>query len=141
MPQLADDGSEIRTTDIVFDCPHCGKSLAIDYHGAGLTVDCSDCGKEVAVPIPEGMDVADVDSTEEEQEIRIVNLRRLLASAEARIAELEQEVDTMKSRHRALQQDQRGIRQDFRKILRAANTAEGAIHEIIRLGESGVSET
>ena len=26
--------AEIRDTDIVFDCPHCGKNLVIDYRGA-----------------------------------------------------------------------------------------------------------
>ena len=28
------DEAEIRDTDIVFDCPHCGKNLVIDYRGA-----------------------------------------------------------------------------------------------------------
>ena len=30
------DAAEIRDTDIQFDCPQCGKSLVIDYRGAGL---------------------------------------------------------------------------------------------------------
>ena len=33
--------AEIRDTDIVFDCPHCGKNLVIDYRGAGLQINCS----------------------------------------------------------------------------------------------------
>lgn len=53
--------AEIRDTDIVFDCPHCGKSLVIDYRGAGLQIPCSDCGKSVLVPIPEGMELNDLD--------------------------------------------------------------------------------
>ena len=43
--------AEIRDTDIVFDCPHCGKNLVIDYRGAGLQINCSDCGEQVLVPI------------------------------------------------------------------------------------------
>lgn len=35
----ADGATEIRDTDIVFDCPHCGHNLAIDYRGAGLQID------------------------------------------------------------------------------------------------------
>ena len=31
-----EDDVEIRPTDIVFDCPHCGHNLCIDYRGAGL---------------------------------------------------------------------------------------------------------
>ncbi len=53
--------AEIRDTDIVFDCPHCGKNLVIDYRGAGLTINCSDCGTPVLVPIPDGMDIKDLD--------------------------------------------------------------------------------
>ncbi len=32
------ESAEIRESDIVFDCPHCGKSLAIDFRGAGQVV-------------------------------------------------------------------------------------------------------
>lgn len=101
--ELRDD-SEIRETDIVFDCPHCGKSLAIDYRGAGLTIPCSDCGRDVAVPIPEGMSLADLDSSEEEQEMRILNLRRSLSAAEFRIQQLENEVHELSSRRDSLEQ-------------------------------------
>ena len=56
-----DNEAEIRDTDIVFDCPHCGKNLVIDYRGAGLEINCSECGKVVLVPIPDGMDLHDLD--------------------------------------------------------------------------------
>jgi len=55
------DDAEIRDTDIVFDCPHCGKSLVIDYRGAGLQINCSECGESVLVPIPDGMELNDLD--------------------------------------------------------------------------------
>ena len=55
------DEAEIRETDIVFDCPHCGKNLVIDYRGAGLQINCSECGEPVLVPIPDGMELHDLD--------------------------------------------------------------------------------
>ena len=55
------DESEIRDTDIVFDCPHCGKNLVIDYRGAGLQINCSECGETVLVPIPDGMELRGLD--------------------------------------------------------------------------------
>ena len=58
--QKADD-AEILDTDIVFDCPHCGKNLVIDYRGAGLQIACSSCGEQVLVPIPDGMELNDLD--------------------------------------------------------------------------------
>ena len=55
------DEADIRDTDIVFDCPHCGKNLVIDYRGAGLQINCSECGDTVLVPIPDGMELRDLD--------------------------------------------------------------------------------
>jgi len=83
--------ADIKATDLVFDCPHCGKSLAIDYHGAGLTIQCTDCHKDVIVPIPEGMEVTDFDTDEKDQELQILHLRRALTTAEERIKSLQQE--------------------------------------------------
>lgn len=59
--QAAEAAGEIRDTDIVFDCPHCGKTLIIDYRGAGLQINCSECGETVLVPIPDGMELNDLD--------------------------------------------------------------------------------
>lgn len=36
--------------DIIFECPFCGKSMAIDKRGMGLTITCPDCGGLVRVP-------------------------------------------------------------------------------------------
>ena len=47
------DTTEIREGDILFDCPYCGKNLAIEAAGAGLMVPCVGCGKPVQVPIPD----------------------------------------------------------------------------------------
>ena len=55
------DGTAIGDDDIVFDCPHCGKGLCINYRGAGLQIECSGCHEQVLVPIPDGMELADLD--------------------------------------------------------------------------------
>ncbi len=47
------DTTEIREGDILFDCPYCGKNMAIESAGAGLMVPCANCGKPVQVPIPD----------------------------------------------------------------------------------------
>ncbi len=51
----------LSENDILFDCPQCGKNLAIDYRGAGLMIRCPVCREEIQVPIPEGVDIADID--------------------------------------------------------------------------------
>ena len=94
---------DIKDTDIIFDCPLCGKSLAIDYRGAGLSIPCTDCGKNVQVPIPAGMDISDLDSTDEEQEIRIINLRNTLADSKDRVRALEVELSELNRRRTSLE--------------------------------------
>lgn len=101
-PIALSDGT-VKDTDIVFDCPYCSKSLAIDYRGAGLTIQCSDCGADVQVPIPDGMEIADLDNSNEELETQLVNLRRALAQAQHRIRMLEEEVDELSARRAHLE--------------------------------------
>lgn len=43
-------GGDLQPDDIVFECPTCGKSLAIDPRGMGLVVTCPDCQTQVQVP-------------------------------------------------------------------------------------------
>ena len=60
-PDVDVEDAEIRPTDIVFDCPHCGHNLCIDLRGAGLQTKCVECGESVLVPIPDGMKIDDLD--------------------------------------------------------------------------------
>ncbi len=47
------DDAEVREGDILFECPYCAKSMAIETAGAGLMVPCANCGRSVQVPIPD----------------------------------------------------------------------------------------
>ena len=87
----SDDSSDaqINETDIVFDCPHCGHNLCIDYRGAGLQITCSECGEAVLVPIPDGMKIDDLDLDPGEILKQLFATRRNLQRAEARAEALE----------------------------------------------------
>ena len=130
MTDRPDDSTEIKETDIVFDCPHCGKSLAIDYRGAGLTIPCTDCGKNVQVPIPEGMEITDIDSSEEEQEIRILNLRRSLAAAEQKIEQLTAEVEEMTVRRELLEKVRTTHISKFGAVVEKVTAIQKSVEEI-----------
>ena len=80
--------AEVRDTDIVFDCPHCGKRLVIDYRGAGLQIDCSECGQSVLVPIPDGMQLTDLDLDPGEILKQLFATRRNYQKAEAKVQAL-----------------------------------------------------
>ncbi len=79
-----DIAAEIQDTDIVFDCPHCGHNLAIDYRGAGLQINCVNCGEAVLVPIPDGMNIDDLDIEPGEILKQLFATRRNLHKAELR---------------------------------------------------------
>ena len=80
--------ADIRDTDIVFDCPHCGKNLVIDYRGAGLQISCSECGEMVLVPIPDGMELNDLDLDPGEILKQLFATRRNYQKAELKVQEL-----------------------------------------------------
>ena len=80
--------ADIRDTDIVFDCPHCGKNLVIDYRGAGLQISCSECGETVLVPIPDGMELNDLDLDPGEILKQLFATGRNYQKAELKVQEL-----------------------------------------------------
>ena len=82
------DEADIRDTDIVFDCPHCGKNLVIDYRGAGLQINCSECGEPTLVPIPDGMELNDLDLDPGEILKQLFATRRNYQKVELRVQAL-----------------------------------------------------
>jgi len=83
---------EIPPNDITFDCPHCGKNHSIDPRGAGIVVNCTECGEPLTVPIPEGLEIDDIDATIEELTNQLTNARQKLHRADGRIVALEARV-------------------------------------------------
>ena len=97
-----ENGTIIRDTDIVFDCPHCGHNLAIDYRGAGLQINCVQCGESVLVPIPDGMKIDDLDIEPGEILKQLFKTRRDLQKQELRAEGLEEQVRGLVERNSTL---------------------------------------
>ena len=98
------DSVEIRDTDIVFDCPHCGKNLVIDYRGAGLKIECSECNKPALVPIPQEMEIADLDLDKGEILKQLFATRRNYQKAELAIDKLKARLVQMQEALGVMQQ-------------------------------------
>ena len=82
------DDADIRDTDIVCSCPKCGERLVIDYRAAGLEINCSQCGASVLVPIPDGMELTDLDLDPGEILQQLFATRRNYQKAELQIQAL-----------------------------------------------------
>lgn len=96
---------EIKSTDILFACPACGHSLAIDYRGAGLQINCIQCGMPTLVPIPGGMEVSDLDIPAGELLVQLLQTRTVVHKRDQQIAELTQIVESLKLRRGELERN------------------------------------
>ena len=52
MSEVATSTNSRIDNDIIFECPECTKSFAIDHRGAGLVMACPGCTEMVQVPEP-----------------------------------------------------------------------------------------
>jgi hypothetical protein len=116
--QKLPDLTDIREGDILFDCPYCGKNLAIELAGAGLMVPCASCGKLVQVPIPDAgtpeAPVAAVPRPDAEEENPQATIRQL----DAALSMANQQVDRLLAEKEALQE-----RRAFLEQMRITNAA------------------
>ena len=116
--QKQEDTTEVIEGDILFDCPYCGKNMAIEAAGAGLMVPCATCGRSVQVPIPDTgtpeVPVAAVPSptpaADEDPQITIQQLDAALTMAN-------QTIDRLVAKKEALQE-----RRAFLEQMRITNT-------------------
>lgn len=117
---MADASATIPTQsfsddDIVFECPHCGKSLAIDKRGMGLTISCPDCANSIRVPtisdtLSEGADLIEMPSEElasalQDSREQVANLTHRLNELGARRESLEKIYNAQDSRMEQLRRE------------------------------------
>ncbi len=124
---------EILETDIVFECPHCLKSMAIDYHGAGLTIPCIDCKELVEVPIPEGMDMSDLDSSESDLEVRLINLRKILKDTESKMTDLKNSNDKLIDKNSKLERQKAIYLSKITPLMKRLDILSENLSEVIEI--------
>jgi hypothetical protein len=40
----------IRPSDVLFECPHCQKSMVVEATASGMIINCVQCGKPITIP-------------------------------------------------------------------------------------------
>jgi len=144
--QLKNDNAEILDTDIVFNCPHCTKSLVIDQSAAGMLVKCTDCGEEIEVPGGAVEEEAYHEPAEAPEAIPTVlnsaaeDLAAALAASQQKVQELVAEKQEINKRRMHLEDERMANLNRFKLISREMNTitaAVGRIMNALRNVESG----
>ena len=118
--------------DIIFDCPECGKSLAIDPQGAGLVIVCPDCDTEVKVPKDEEEEAGGVSNTSEAAE--------MLDAARAEIEALNRELAEANSRRMVLEHIRSGTIRRMEKVSDELAVIQSALDRINALFEDAASD-
>ncbi|MBN1268161.1 MAG: hypothetical protein JXB04_01115 [Kiritimatiellae bacterium] len=126
--------SEAKEADIVFDCPACGKSLAIDARGAGLMISCPKCRQRVQVPLPEGTVTAGAEQAaepEDPRDQRIRELTQVVETAQGKIQRLVEELEEVRSRRKVLERVRVENLARFEAFSRELGVIQNAIDRIV----------
>lgn len=116
-PTNPNEMTQIREGDIVFECPHCAKSMAIEAAGAGLMVPCASCGKQVQVPIPNAETPAmSIPPTRSPRPTRPEDSEETIRQLDAALAFANEQTDRLVAEKEALQE-----RRAFLEQLRTAH--------------------
>lgn len=139
MAQQPAEQKEPSSSDIVFDCPACGKSLAVDRRGAGLTIKCPLCHQAIQVPAAEDAAEPPVEA-EDPRDRRILELTEALEIAQGKIQRLVEELEEVRSRRKVLEQMRTEHLARFRAISRELGIMQNALDRIAAvLGEEDLN--
>ena len=144
--------NEAMAGDIIFECPHCGKSLAIDPRGAGLTITCPDCRREVEVPQSAGagspvaapatpsMDDTVLVVPDEEESPRVRKLTDSLAASQAKINRLVENLEEVRGRRTHLEKLRTDNLARFERISAELTLVQSAADRIVEVLQAAKEE-
>ena len=113
--------TDFEPTDIIFDCPQCGKSLAINERGAGYLITCPDCKNEIQVP---GMDHS-LDDEEDSRASQRVAMDATTTALNEHIAQLRNQRTLDLKKLRAINEELGLIQASIDRIVDHISEAEG----------------
>lgn len=160
---MSDDAKTTTTAagtagDIIFDCPHCSKSLAIDHRGAGLVITCPDCSQPVQVPgLPpeerEGLR-ADEGGDDEDEAVPVVtpaaagdlqkrvdDLEEALEASHTKVARLVESLEEVRERRRYLEKLRTDNIARFKQIGKELETIQHAMDRIVAHLQDAAAES
>jgi hypothetical protein len=141
---VADDAQKskgrVAANDIVFDCPHCGKSLAIDTRGAGLMINCPECQQDVQVP---GMPLSERQpdaGSPAPQPADPADLTEALGASHTKIERLVASLEEVRERRRYLEKIRSDNMARFELISKDLVTIQNAMDRIVAILQDAAAE-
>lgn len=120
-----ENAKQVEAHDIVFDCTHCGKNFEIDGRAAGMAIRCPACGGDIDVPIPEGVDISDIDR------MGALDPREIAGGDEpARLPESREELRVLMTELEELRFRRRDLDKRYAAVLTELVAMQGQIGEI-----------
>lgn len=129
----------VAVNDIVFDCPHCGKSLVIDMQGAGLTINCPECRQFAQVPgVP--LTERQAEAEPEAQATGPVALSEALEASRKKIERLVASLEEVRDRRRYLEKVRSDNMARFELISKDLVTIQNAMDRIVAILQDATAE-
>ena len=130
----SDAAETLNPHDIVFECPICGKSMAIDPRGAGLLVTCPECSSEVQVPdAPQGAEPTE-EGGEGSEQIRM--LLNSLSKSQSKVQTFTESLSATNRRRSYLEKMRADHLARFEKIAEELALIQNAIDRVVTLIEN-----
>ncbi len=143
MEQTPQNIGSVKTADIVFDCPFCNKSMAIDPRGAGMMISCPDCGQKVQVPGMPNADTAAMNAlaaSNEAPEVRIQLLTEALEASQAKVERLVANLEEVRDRRKYLEKLRSDNMARFDQIGKELVTIQNAFDRIVAILQDAAAE-
>jgi len=134
VPEAPHDPDVAMATDIIFNCPFCAKSLAIDPRGAGLMVICPDCRRSVQVPEPIPGEASEAPATPAPL------TAESLAAAHAKIERLVSSLEEIRDRRRYLEHLRTDNMARFQQIGGEVEIIQNSLDRIVGLLQDAEAE-
>ena len=136
------DPVDAGATDIIFDCPHCGKSLAIDERGAGLVITCPDCTQQVQVPVPdEEQEVDDVVvKPESDPQAQIKSLSEALTKYQTKVERLVASLEEVRARRTYLEKLRTDNMTRFEQVSGEVSLIQASLDRLVTILQEATEE-
>lgn len=141
MEDTPQNTTNAAVNDIIFECPYCERSLAIDVRGAGLIITCPDCQKKVQVPglPPETrLPAAPLASADPQERIRV--LSEQMAISQAKVERLVASLEEVRERRRYLEKLRADNMARFEQIGKELVIVQNALDRIVGVIEDASAE-